>query len=51
MIHGLCDGMHDVKDILGHGLWTFVTPPKFDTAEDSTSFRSATGIGIQHKTI
>lgn len=28
-----------------------VTPPKFDTAEDSTSFWGATGIGIQHKTI
>ena len=21
-VHGLCDVMHDVKDILGHGLWT-----------------------------
>ena len=27
-----------------------VTPPKFDTAEDLTRFRGATGIGIKHKT-
>ena len=27
-----------------------VTPPKFGTAEDSTSFQGVTGIGIQQKT-